>query len=159
MIFWIPSRAKSHFTILYIGSFPPYVFISKIDLCHSWFGQGVSCISYLRLFASQLARWRIHSLTQDGTTTTSEVEVEVEVEIKPGSSANKDPNSDSSFKAFIFQLGFIPPHYTYSIDRFEVDIDNSQPTYQHFTHEESTQVSTARMKSILEGFEKVYQRG
>ena len=153
MIFWIPSRAKSHFTILYIGSFPPYVFISKIDLCHSWFGQGVSCISYLRLFASQLARWRIHSLTQDGTTS------EVKVEIKPGSSANEDPNSDSSFKAFILQLDSIIPHCTYSTDRFEVDIDNSQPTYQHFTHEESTQVSTARMKSILEGFEKVYQRG
>jgi hypothetical protein len=113
----------------------------------------VSCISYLRLFASQLAHWRTHSLTQDGTTS------DVKVEINPGSSSNKDPNSDSSFKAFILQLDSITPHYTYSIDRFEVDIDNTQPTYQHFTYEESTQASTARMKSILDDFEEVYQRG
>jgi hypothetical protein len=43
---------SSRFTLLYKGTFPPYVFISKIDLCQSWFGQVVSCISYLRLFAS-----------------------------------------------------------------------------------------------------------
>jgi hypothetical protein len=81
------------------------------------------------------------------------------IESKPGSSANKDSNSVSSFNALILQLNSITPHYTYSIDRFELDIDNSQPTYQHFTSEEGTQASTARMKSILDNLEEVYRKG
>ena len=112
----------------------------------------VSCLSYSCPFASQLAHWRTHSPAQDGTTS------EIKVEVKPKSSANKDPNSDAVSKTFVLQLDSIIPTYTYSTDLFETDIDNSHPAFQHFTSEDSMQASTARMKSILDAFDEVYQR-